>query len=81
VEPPIAITTTNALRMEAGVTMSRGRMPAALIVESNSASSAANTVVRRSSSEAGETMCSGSIPSTPMNVCMVLYVNMPPQLP
>ena len=42
VDPPIAITTTNALRNAAGVTMSRGRMPAALIVASNSASSAGN---------------------------------------
>ena len=32
-------------------------------------------------SDGGATMCSGSMPSTLRNVCMVLYVNMPPQLP
>ena len=72
VDPPIAITTTNALRIEAGVTMSRGRMPAAEIRASSAASSSGNEAVRRSSSEAGDTMCSGSMPSTPMNVCIVL---------
>jgi hypothetical protein len=72
VDPPIAITTTNALRMEAGVTMSRGRMPASVIVASSAASSSGNVLVRRGSSDAGATMCSGSMPSTPMNVCIVL---------
>ena len=71
-EPPIAITTTKALRIDAGVTMSRGRMPAAVIVASSAASSSGNVFVRRGSSEAGATMCSGSMPRTPMNVCMVL---------
>ncbi len=72
VEPPIAITTTNALRIEVGVTMSRGRMPAAVIVARSAASSSGKVFVRRASSEAGATMCSGSMPNTPMKVCMVL---------
>ena len=72
VEPPIAMVTVTALRIDAGVTMSRGRMPLSRMVTRQSTSSPGNCSTRRRSSDAAETMCSGSMPSTAMNVCMVL---------
>ena len=68
----MAMATVSALRSEAGVTMSRGRMPRPLIVTRQSTSWSGNPSVRRGSSEVGATMVRGSSPSTPMNDCMVL---------
>jgi hypothetical protein len=58
VDPPSAIAMVSALRMEAGVTMSRGLIPFRVIVTKQSTSCSGNSSVRRASSEAGATMCS-----------------------
>ncbi len=68
----MAMATVSALRSDVGVTMSRGRTPRDAIVMRESTSWSGNSVVLRGSSEVGEIMWSGSKPSTPMNVCMVL---------
>ena len=72
VDPPIAIATVSALRSEAGVTMSRGRIPASVIATRQSISWPGNSFRRRGSSDGGATICNGSMPSTAMNVCIVL---------
>ena len=72
VEPPMAMATVTALRSEAGVTMSLGRMPLSVMVRRQSTIWSGKSLRRRGSSDAGDTMCSGSRPSTAMNVCMVL---------
>ena len=56
----------------AGVTMSRGLTPAFVIASRQSMSCPGNSRRRRGSSDAGATMCSGSMPSTPMKLCIVL---------
>ena len=68
----MAIATSVALRSDAGVTMSRGRMPRSDSTCSASSSWAGNSLRRRASSDAGLTMCSGSMPQVAMNDCMVL---------
>ena len=77
----MAMATVTALRSDVGVTMSLGRMRFSVIVSRQSTIWSGKSRRRRGSSDAGDTMCSGSRPSTAMKVCMVLYVNMPPQLP
>ena len=72
VEPPMAIATARALRSAAGVTMSRGRIPRLVIVIRQSTTCSGNSLSRRGSSDAGETMCKGSRPATAMKVCIVL---------
>ena len=68
----MAMATVTALRSEAGVTMSLGRMPFSVMVRRQSTIWSGKSPRRRGSSDAGDTMCSGSRPSTAMNVCMVL---------
>jgi len=68
----MAIATVSAFRNDAGVTMSRGRMPRSPMVTRQSTSSSGNSSTRRGSSEVGATMWRGSNPSTPKNDCMVL---------
>ena len=72
VEPPMAMATVKALRSDAGVTMSRGRMPRLVMASRQSTVWSGNSVSRRGSSDGGDTMCSGSSPSTAMKVCIVL---------
>ena len=72
VDPPIAIVTVRALRSDAGVTMSRGVIPALVIATRQSISWFGNSFRRRGSSDGGATICSGSMPSTAMKVCIVL---------
>ena len=72
VEPPIAMATRVALRSDAGTTMSRGLMSRSASSCSASSSWAGNSSTRRRSSDAGLTMCSGSMPQVAMNDCMVL---------
>ena len=72
VEPPIAIATMTALRIESRTTMSRGFRPFAIICARYSTSWSGNSLRRRGSSDGGATMCSGCMPTTPMKVCMVL---------
>ena len=72
VDPPIAMATVSAFLSDVGVTMSRGLMPRLVIVSRQSTSWSGNSRSRRSSSDGGETMCSGSIPNTAMNDCIVL---------
>lgn len=72
VEPPIAMATITALRIESRTTMSRGFRSLAIRLASRSTSSLANSLTRRGSSDGGATMCSGCMPTTPMKVCMVL---------
>ena len=72
VEPPMAMATVSAFRSDAGVTMSRGLIPFRVSVTRQSTSCPGNSRRRRGSSDGGATMCSGSMPSTAMNDCMVL---------
>ena len=72
VDPPIAIVTVSALRSDAGVTMSRGRMPGVGHRDQAVDQLVGKLRRRRGSSDGGATMCSGSMPSTPMKVCIVL---------
>ena len=55
-----------------GVTMSRGAIPALVIASRQSISWSGNSLRRRGSSDAGATICNGSMPSTAMKVCIVL---------
>ena len=57
---------------EAGVTMSLGRMPRPVMVRRQSTIWSGNSVDTARVVRGGDTMCSGSRPSTAMNVCMVL---------
>jgi hypothetical protein len=72
VEPPIAMATIVALRNAAGMAMSRGVIPRWVMISRQSTTCSGNTSVRRGSSDAGDTMCSGSSPSRAMNDCIVL---------
>ena len=73
VEPPIAIATVTALRSDAGVTMSRGRMPLSVIVTRQSTSSLGELLdPARSRRTSARPCASGSMPSTAMKVCIVL---------
>ena len=72
VEPPMAMATVRALRSAVGVTMSRGRMPRAVMVSRQSTSCSGNSWSRRGSEEGGATMCRGSSPRTPKKLCIVL---------
>ena len=72
VEPPIAMATITALRSESRTTMSRGFRSLAIKFCRWPTSSAANSRVRRGSSDGGATMCRGCMPTTPMKVCIVL---------
>ncbi len=68
----MAMATVRALRSAGGVTMSRGRMPCFVMASRQSTTWSGNSLSRRGSSDGGDTMCSGSSPSTAMKVCMVL---------
>ena len=56
VEPPMAMATVTALRSEAGVTMSLGRMPSSCMVRRQSTIWSGKSARRRGSSEAGDTI-------------------------
>ena len=68
----MAMATITALRMESRTTMSRGFRSFSMSLARRSTSSAGNSFSLRGSSDGGATMCSGCMPTTPMNVCMVL---------
>ena len=72
VEPPTAMATIIALRIESRLTILRGERSLAINCSRYDTSSLGNCSIRLGSSEGGETMCRGSMPTTAMKVCMVL---------